>query len=104
MATPIFSAVEAQIGKLHLQVLLDSGSVRSLISFGDFQKLNLGGQPPKLTAVDVKCSSASGDNLVIIVEALITLKIHGFSWKWKFLVSKKLRGRPILGMDFMLQN
>jgi hypothetical protein len=58
----------------------------------------------KLSAVDVRCISASGDNLDILGEALVKLKIHGFSWNWKLLVSRKLCGRPILGMDFISRN
>jgi hypothetical protein len=31
----------------------------------------------------------------------VRLKIHGFSWPWVFLVSRRLRGQPILGADFI---
>jgi len=29
------------------------------------------------------------------------LKIHGLSWSWVFLVSRRVRGQPILGADFI---
>jgi hypothetical protein len=96
--------VEAQVGKLHLQVLIDSGSARSLISFRDYQNLNLGGQVAEVTPVDVTCANASGDSLAIVGETLVKIKIQGFSWTWKFLVSKKLQRQPILGVDFITRN
>jgi hypothetical protein len=45
--------------------------------------------------------TASGQDLEVIGELQVTLKIHGFSWPWIFLVSKKLQGVPILGADFI---
>jgi hypothetical protein len=92
VATQIVSSVEAQVGNQHVQVLIDSGSVRSLISFQDFRKLTGAQGFSKLSAVEVRCMSASGDNLDIMGAALVKLKIHGFSWNWKFLVSRKLCG------------
>jgi hypothetical protein len=44
VGTQLVSGEETKIGKLNLQALIDSGSVRSLISIGDFQKLNGGVQ------------------------------------------------------------
>ena len=43
--------IEAQVAKLHLPVLLDSGSARSLITFHQFQQLNLGGPELKLLSL-----------------------------------------------------
>jgi len=34
-------------------------------------------------------------------EVKVTLKIQGFSWYWIFLVSKRLQGPRILGVDFI---
>jgi hypothetical protein len=34
----------------------------------------------------------------------LPLKINGFSWQWIFLVSRKLEGVPILGIDFIREN
>ena len=31
----------------------------------------------------------------------MTLRINKFSWPWRFLVGKKLKGQPILGVDFI---
>jgi transposase InsO family protein len=103
-ATTVVSAVEVQLGKAHVQVLIDSGSVRSIISVKDFQRVHGQQEGPELKAVMIHCSSASGEDLGILGEADIKLKIQGFTWKWKFLVSTKLRGQPLLGMDFISQN
>ena len=82
--------VEAQIGNLCLNVLIDSGSMRSVISFGHFQDMRRG--DPKLQLLETKltCVTASGESLDIVGEVKVTLKIHGFSWNWEFLVSKRL--------------
>ena len=93
--------IEAQVAKLHLPVLLDSGSARSLITFHQFQQLNLGGPELKLLPTELSCVTASGQNLEIVGEVKVTVKIHGFSWYWTFLVSKRLQGPPILGVDFI---
>jgi hypothetical protein len=92
---------EAQIGKLHLPVLIDSGSARSLISFSHYQQLNRGGQVVELSGTEVPCVAATGHSLAIAGEVKVTVKIHGFSWPWVFLVSKRLLGQPILGADFI---
>ena len=55
----------------------------------------------QLLETDVTCVTASGESLDIVGEVNMTIKIHGFSWKWKFLVSKKLRSQTILGVDFI---
>ena len=45
--------------------------------------------------------TASGHNLEIMGEVRATLRINSFSWSWRFLVGKKLKGQPILGVDFI---
>jgi hypothetical protein len=97
-ATPSVLRLEAQIGKMHLQVLIDSCSVRSLISVRDLQRVKGVQLSPRLTAVYIQCNSASGEDLGNVGEAEIKLKIHCFAWKWK------LRGQPLLGIDCISQN
>jgi hypothetical protein len=53
---------------------------------------------------DLNCVTASGQSLEILEEAQVVLKILGFSWKWKFLVSANLTGSPILGADFITKS
>jgi hypothetical protein len=94
-------SVEAQVGKLHLDVLLDSGSARSVISFHHYQQLNLGGPDLEVLPTEVTCMAASGHSLEIVGKVMVSLKINQFSWNWVFLVSKCLKGQPILGADFI---
>jgi hypothetical protein len=96
--------VEAQIAKIHTPVLLDSGSARSLISLSQFRQLNPGGPEMALQPTTIGCSSASGQNLEIVGESKLVLKIHGYSWSCTFLVSKRLKSTPILGADFIGRN
>jgi hypothetical protein len=42
-----------------------------------------------------------GQNLEIVGQVKVTLKIQGFSWSWVFLVSRRVWGQPILGADFI---
>ena len=93
--------VEGQIGSLCLNVLIDSGSMRSVISFGHFQDMRRGDPKSQLLVTKLTCVTASGESLFIVGEVKVTIKIHGFSWKWKFLVSKRLRSQTILGVDFL---
>jgi hypothetical protein len=95
--------VLAQITKLHLPVLLDSGSVRSLISFQHFRELSRTGLELSRLSKEITCVTALGQSIQIIGEVKVSLKIQGFSWPWTFLVSKRLRGPPILGADFLLR-
>ena len=87
--------VEAQVGKLCLKVLIDSDSMRSVISFGHFQEVRRGDPKLKLLETQVTCVTASGESLDTVGEVKVTTKIHGFSWNWKFLVSKKIRSQTI---------
>jgi hypothetical protein len=47
------------------------------------------------------CVTASGQSLKIVGQVKVVLKIHGFSWSWVLLVSRRLRGQPNLGADFI---
>jgi len=51
--------------------------------------------------MELTCVTASGHNLEIMGEVRATLRINKFSWPWRFLVGKKLKGQPILGVDFI---
>jgi len=94
--------IEAQIGRGNFRALLDSGSAKSLISFRHFQQIASAGEHHKLVPTDLSCITASGQSLQVIGEVKLKLNVQGFTWKWPFLVSKKLHGPPILGVDFMV--
>ena len=93
--------IRAQIGNLNCVVLLDSGSSLSILSERHFQQLNLGGQDFKLFDTELTCVIASSHNLEIMGEVRATLRTNNFSSPWRFLVGKKLKGEPILGVDFI---
>ena len=93
--------VEAQLGNLRLNVLLDTGSIRSLISLHHFQNMRRGDPKLQLLETEVTSVTASGQSLQIVCEVKVPLKIHGFSWTWMFMVSRRLRSQHILGADFI---
>ena len=93
--------IEAQLGCSNIPVLLDTGSERSLISCKHLEQITSLGVKPRLSRVQLNCVTASGQSLEIIGEIKLCLKIQGFSWRWKFLVSRKLQGSSILGRDFI---
>jgi hypothetical protein len=95
------SRLEVQIGILRFGALLDSRCMRSLISQKHFQDLWRANTKLQLEPTEVNCVTASGQNLEILGEIKFPLKIEGFSWKWSFLVSKKLTGHTILGAHFI---
>jgi len=55
----------------------------------------------QLLETEVTCVTASGQSLEIVGEVKVPLTIHGFSWIWMCMVSRKLRSQPILGADFI---
>jgi hypothetical protein len=81
----VLPRIEAQVARLNIPVLVDSGSTRSLLSFRHYQQLSLRNSQSRLTSTKVKCVTASGHDLEVIGELQVTLKIHGFSWPWSFL-------------------
>ena len=93
--------IGAQIGNIFQAVLLDSRSASSIISFHHFQQLNREGRQVTLFTTEVTCMTASEHSLDIMGEVKTTLKINQYSWPWRFLVGKRLQGRPILGADFI---
>jgi len=76
--------LEAQLGNLQLNVLLDSGSTRSLISLDHFQSITRGNPKLQLLEIEVICVTASDQSLEIVGEVKVPRKIHGFSWTWIF--------------------
>ena len=101
VVTGVPPCITVQIGNLNCAVLLDSGSARSIISYQHFQQLNRGGQDFILLDIEVTCVTPSGHSLEVVGEVKTTLKVNGFSWPWRFLVGKRLKGQPILGADFI---
>jgi hypothetical protein len=87
----------AQMGSLSLPALLDLGSCISVIYFRHFQQLKARDHDHSLGITDVSYVRASGQDLEILGQLELKLKIHGVCWPWVFLVSKGLRGNPFWG-------
>jgi len=55
----------------------------------------------QLLGTEVTFVTASGQSLEIVGEVKVSLKIHGFSWTWMYMVSRRLRSQSILSADFI---
>jgi hypothetical protein len=51
--------------------------------------------------IDYKCITAPRQPLEVLEDIRLAIKVHGFSWKFQFLVVKKLEVPVILGTDFL---
>jgi hypothetical protein len=100
---PLFESpqVAVQIGHLTFLGLLDTGAVRSFISYDHLVKLQQ--QDPELRVADSRTEyeSASRHHLEIVGEVNLSVKVQGYSCKCPFLVVKDLARGLILGIDFM---
>jgi hypothetical protein len=76
--------IEAQVGQRVLSVLIDTGSMKSLISFEHYSRLNIRGAQPRLLSTEVNCVTASGQDLEIMGQVKVPLKINGFSLAMDF--------------------
>jgi hypothetical protein len=63
--------VEAQLGNLRLNVLLDSGSMRYLIWLDHFQSMRRGDPKLQLLETEVTCVTASGQSLEVVDEVKV---------------------------------
>ena len=66
------------MGKLCLPVLLDSGFVRSLISFNHFQQLSLVDATLQILTTDLASLTASEQSLETVGQVKVLLKILRF--------------------------
>ena len=95
--------IQAQMCNQILGALIDTGSTRSVISHEQFKLMQRANSGLSIMPVVVHCVTASGQSLRILGEVVILVKIEGFTWKFPYLVSQRLWGPPILGMDFMIK-
>ena len=68
--------VEAQLGNLRLNVLLDTGSIRCLISLDYFQNMPRANPKLQIHETEVTCATASGQKLGIVGEVQVPFKIR----------------------------
>lgn len=95
--------VEVKLGPFTVNALVDSGSVRTIISskvFDELQNLRL---VKSVERSNIKCYTASSEPLSIQCSATFKIKISHFTWTLPCLVSKELGLDFILGADFMRQ-
>jgi hypothetical protein len=76
---------------------------RSLISYTQQREIQQADPKLRLFSIDVKCVTASGQDLPICGQVWLSVKIHGFFWKFPFLMSRQLCGFPIIGSDFLVK-
>ncbi len=93
--------LDVLVGRVERKALVDSGSARSLISLELFNELRASGLILQTDPSSLVCWTASRTPLHISYEVHFKLKIHHFSWIWKFLVAKDLCFPFILGADFV---
>jgi hypothetical protein len=92
--------LEVQLGNLLTCALLDSGAARSLISHAHLSEMQKANPKLELHPVELKCVTASGQGLPICGQVWLPVRVAGFTWKFPFLVGRRLCGFRILGADF----
>ncbi|URQ09129.1 replicase [Halyomorpha halys erranti-like virus 1] len=100
VSRPFLPKILVDVGPLSVETLVDSGSVRSIMSAQTYERLK-GKTCLSSIRSDINCVTASNEALVIDFEVSCSLKIDCFTWKFPFLVAPNLSSSMILGADFM---
>ena len=93
--------IKVLFGNILQPALLDSGAVRSLVSWDFYLTLLQAGQIRDTKESDITCRTASQSPLLIDCIIKVKIKLDGFSWYWNFLVAKNLGLPCIIGADFI---
>jgi hypothetical protein len=101
--TSNLSQVEAQVGPLHATGLLDSGSVRSVISCELYEHIKEMNPSLVIAPVSFTVLTASRQSLSALGEVSLKIKMAGFSWSFRFLVLPDLVVPLILDTDFFVK-
>jgi hypothetical protein len=91
--------LDVHLANLLICPLLDSDAARLLISYAHLSEMRRANPKLQLHPIKVKCVTASGRELEIYGQVWLPVRVGGFSWKFPFLVGKRLCGFPILGSD-----
>ena len=81
--------------------MLDSGSSVSFVRrdvLDDIDNLRL---PYKLETTGERCQAANGEPCNITKAVILTVKLHGYSWKVRFLIFEQCPVPCVLGVDFL---
>lgn len=93
--------LKINFNELSCEALVDSGSARSLISERLYNRLEAKKLIRSTEKISFNCVTASNAPLPINKLASVHMKLEGFAWRWKFLVSHELGLDCILGADFI---
>ena len=90
------------IGKLSVNLLVDTGSATSLLSVETFKKIK--GADSSLRPTDARLSTASGKPMDVSGEAEIRLRIGGIVYPRMVVIADLGEMEGILGLDFLEDN
>ena len=89
----------AQVGKIEMPLLFDTGSPVSIISKEVYE--NMATDKPSLTSIDTTLLTANGTQLEILGQGTFELKTEVKTYDWKFLVANLEGNMGIIGQDFI---
>ena len=91
--------MEAVIGDCAVTLLVDSGSVISVIPRELYEGMGPG--RPKLSPMKRKLKVANGETMPVLGKAMFAVTIAGQRYKEGFVVAEQQNSQPILGMKFL---
>ena len=89
----------AQVGKIEMPLLFDTGSPVSIISKEVYE--NMATDKPSLTSIDTTLLTANGTQLEILGQGTFELKTEVKTYDWKFLIANLEGNMGIIGQDFI---
>jgi hypothetical protein len=95
--------VEVQLGPLHTTGLLDSGSVRTVVSYELYEQIKEKDCTLMMTPVSFSVLTASHQSPSVVGEVCLKIKIAGFSWPLRIFVLPDLFVPLILNPDFFVK-
>jgi hypothetical protein len=81
--------------------MLDSGSSVSFVRREVLDEIDNLGLPYKLETTGERCQAANGEPCNIMKAVVMTVKLHGFAWKVRFLIFEQCPVPSVLGLYFL---
>jgi hypothetical protein len=81
--------------------MFDTGSSVSFMRRDVLNKIKELGLPRKVITVEESCRTVSGEFCVVTQAVWLTIKLHSFSWKTRFLIFEHCPLPCVLGVDFL---
>lgn len=91
--------IDVDFGPIKLPGLLDSGSMRSILSKKIFDQLLLHRLVKRVQHTNIQCITATNQRIYIDCCATVKVKIENFSWYIPFLISDNVGLDLIIGAD-----